>query len=86
MIKIRIQTDSTDSIGRQEGFIVSLNDEEQFLLLQDEIQNNNDNHLIKIINEHNRIYYIKNSSILNTFKVRKNILLYLCIIYVIILL
>lgn len=63
MIKIRIQTDSTDSIGRQEGFIVSLNDEEQFLLLQDEIQNNNDNHLIKIINEHNRIYYIKNSSI-----------------------
>jgi hypothetical protein len=63
MLKIRIQTDATDSIGRQEGFIVSLNDEEQFLLLQDEIQKNNDNHLIKIINEHNRIYYIKNSSI-----------------------
>lgn len=62
-MKIKIQTDVIDSTGRPESFIVSLKDEEQFLLLLDEIQNNNDNHLIQIMNEHNRIYYIKNSSI-----------------------
>ena len=62
MIKIKIQTNVIDSTGRAESFIVLL-DDEKFSLLQDEIQNNNDNHLIQITDEHLRIYYVKNSSI-----------------------